>query len=74
MVIVADYIFELPGIELANPGHKFDEIPPKTPKGKGFNNLFEFLMNEQWFIVTVSDMNGIIDKIEAAICVEWHQV
>jgi len=73
MIIVADHIFELSGLELANPDHNYTEIPPKF-RGKGFPNLFEFIINEQWFIVTVSDMNGIIDKIEASISIEWHQV
>lgn len=67
-------MFELEAFELYNPDHMFSEIPPKGDDDRGFNNLFEFLMNDQWHIITVSDMNGIIDKIEAAICVEWHQV
>ena len=72
MVVVPDKIFELDPLELANPDHKFDEIPKPTKRGKGFRNLFEFLMNEQWGIVSYSDMLGIMDKIESSISIEWH--
>jgi hypothetical protein len=73
-LIIADFVFELEAYDLYTPDHDFSEIPPKGQDGRGFNNLFEFLLNDQWHIITVSDMNGIIDKIEASICVEWHQV
>lgn len=72
MLVVHDGIFEMEPIQLANPDHGFQEIPQLTPKGKGYRNVFEFLMWEQWSIVTHSDMMAVMDKIEAAISIEWH--
>ena len=72
MLIVPDKIFELNPLDLASPDHKFDEIPRPSNRGKGYRNLFEFLMSEQWGIVSYSDMLAIMDKIESAISIEWH--
>jgi len=46
MLVIPDKIFELNPLDLASPDHKFDEIPKANSRGKGYRNLFEFLMSE----------------------------
>lgn len=72
-LIVADHVFDLPHQALMSPDHGYPEIPPKKESsGKGFANVFEFLMAEQWNIVTVSEMRLLMDKLESSISLEWH--
>lgn len=73
-IIVADHIFELKGLDLVNPDVDYPELKGKGKDKLQFNNLFEFLIHDEWYICTVSDMNSIIDKIESAISIEWHMV
>ena len=72
---MSDHVFEMSGMDLVNNEIDYPELQARG-KGKnwGFNNIFEFLLCDDWSIVTMSDMNSIIDKIEAAISLEWHMV
>ena len=71
-LIVDDHVFEMEPEELMSKGpEEYPDIPAKKGQ-KGFDNLIEFLLFPQWELITASDMNNIIDKIESSISIEWH--